>query len=345
MDEKAEHVPFRASKLTLILRDSFIAKNVISKVVMIACISPGSSSADHSVNTLRYAERLKDQTQLSKKYNEINENNIKKYESQNKSNDIKSSIEVKKQVTKDSIAKIQSAKMIKKEEVNKPSVLSKQTKEIKETKDTVQVLNKIANNNQNNPSNIQSNPSNNQKQAIDPKNSQNKIPPKSSNLTKKEETILPKEATKQAIRQPTKEQIQGKDKNRANSIKKVTTNMVANKNNSKEAEKISEQIQIEEIFNNQNKKRVKEDINYMKRTMRGDNKEEFFEFQEKVTSVLEQQEEVFATHMAAIKEDAKLLTLESELISTIQGIGFMDYDVDSYVQKLQHVIKKKLKMY
>lgn len=35
--------------------------------------------------------------------------------------------------------------------------------------------------------------------------------------------------------------------------------------------------------------------------------------------------------MAAIKEDAKLLTQESELISTIQGIGFMDYDVDSYV--------------
>jgi kinesin family protein 2/24 len=83
----------------------------------------------------------------------------------------------------------------------------------------------------------------------------------------------------------------------------------------------------------------------MKRTMRGDNKEEFFAFQEKVTSVLEEQEEVFATHMAAIKEDAKLLTQESELISTIQGIGFMDYDVDSYVDKLETVIKKKLKMY
>jgi len=38
--------------------------------------------------------------------------------------------------------------------------------------------------------------------------------------------------------------------------------------------------------------------------------------------------------MAAIKEDAKLLTQESELISAIQGIGFMDYDVDSYVEKL-----------
>lgn len=49
--------------------------------------------------------------------------------------------------------------------------------------------------------------------------------------------------------------------------------------------------------------------------------------------------------MAAIKEDAKLLTQESELISAIQGIGFMDYDVDSYVEKLEGVIRKKLKMY
>ncbi len=54
MDDKADHVPFRASKLTLILRDSFVTK-AQSKIVMIACISPGSSSADHSLNTLRYA--------------------------------------------------------------------------------------------------------------------------------------------------------------------------------------------------------------------------------------------------------------------------------------------------
>ena len=69
MDDKADHVPFRASKLTLILRDSFHSKNQVSKIVMIACISPGSSSADHSLNTLRYAERLKDQSEMSKKYN------------------------------------------------------------------------------------------------------------------------------------------------------------------------------------------------------------------------------------------------------------------------------------
>lgn len=61
--------------------------------------------------------------------------------------------------------------------------------------------------------------------------------------------------------------------------------------------------------------------------------------------MLEEQEEVFATHMASIKEDAKLLTQESELISAIQGIGFMDYDADSYVDKLETIIKKKMKMY
>jgi kinesin family protein 2/24 len=81
MDDKADHVPFRASKLTLILRDSFLSKNQTSKIVMIACISPGSSSADHSLNTLRYADRLKDQTENNKKYNEIHENNKRNYES------------------------------------------------------------------------------------------------------------------------------------------------------------------------------------------------------------------------------------------------------------------------
>jgi kinesin family protein 2/24 len=71
MGDKADHVPFRASKLTLILRDSFIAKQQYkSKVIMIACISPGSSSADHSINTLRYADRLKDNSEMHKKLNE-----------------------------------------------------------------------------------------------------------------------------------------------------------------------------------------------------------------------------------------------------------------------------------
>jgi len=41
------------------LRDSFMSKGKLSRIVMISCISPGSFNADHTINTLRYAERLK----------------------------------------------------------------------------------------------------------------------------------------------------------------------------------------------------------------------------------------------------------------------------------------------
>jgi kinesin family protein 2/24 len=55
---KAAHVPFRDSKLTHVLRDSFIRKK--SKTCMIATISPGMSSCVYSLNTLRYADRIKE---------------------------------------------------------------------------------------------------------------------------------------------------------------------------------------------------------------------------------------------------------------------------------------------
>lgn len=56
---QGQHVPFRQSKLTLVLRDSFLASDKV-KIIMLACVCPGSSSADHTLNTLRYAERLKE---------------------------------------------------------------------------------------------------------------------------------------------------------------------------------------------------------------------------------------------------------------------------------------------
>ena len=62
LDTKSTHVPFRASKLTMILRDSFISSKDKSRIVMIACVSPGKSSAEHTLNTCRYAIRLKEKT-------------------------------------------------------------------------------------------------------------------------------------------------------------------------------------------------------------------------------------------------------------------------------------------
>ena len=79
LDEKKNgnpdtHVPFRASKLTHVLRDSFISKSDKSRIIMISCVSPSYANANHSINTLRYSDRLKEQTKqhFGGNYNNIN---------------------------------------------------------------------------------------------------------------------------------------------------------------------------------------------------------------------------------------------------------------------------------
>mmetsp|Transcript_8811 Transcript_8811/g.17995 ORF Transcript_8811/g.17995 Transcript_8811/m.17995 type:complete len:542 (-) Transcript_8811:1595-3220(-) len=58
LDGKLAHVPYRASKLTLILKDCFTSS--LARTTMIATVSPGASSSDHTLNTLRYADRIKE---------------------------------------------------------------------------------------------------------------------------------------------------------------------------------------------------------------------------------------------------------------------------------------------
>jgi kinesin family protein 2/24 len=52
------HIPFRGSKLTQVLKESFVGKNCSS--VMVACIAPSMSNCEHTLNTLRYADRVKE---------------------------------------------------------------------------------------------------------------------------------------------------------------------------------------------------------------------------------------------------------------------------------------------
>ena len=57
LDMDSKHTPFRGSKLTLVLRDSFVGN---CKTLMIANISPSSVCSEHTLNTLRYADRVKE---------------------------------------------------------------------------------------------------------------------------------------------------------------------------------------------------------------------------------------------------------------------------------------------
>lgn len=67
LDQQLDHTPFRGSKLTQVLKDSFIGTNC--RTVMIANVNPCSSAVEHSLNTLRYAYRVKELRSTSRAMN------------------------------------------------------------------------------------------------------------------------------------------------------------------------------------------------------------------------------------------------------------------------------------
>ena len=74
------HLPFRGSKLTLVLRDSFIGN---CKTLMISTISPGYRTSEHTLNTLRYAYRLKEIKSMGNIAKNFKNNNFSKSNSNN----------------------------------------------------------------------------------------------------------------------------------------------------------------------------------------------------------------------------------------------------------------------
>ncbi|EAR84592.2 kinesin motor catalytic domain protein (macronuclear) [Tetrahymena thermophila SB210] len=320
MDTGAAHVPFRASKLTLVLRDSFQSKSDKSKIVMIACISPGSSSSDHTVNTLRYADRLKEN----------------------------------KPPVKGGMPRIDAPQLI--DEMPSYNINHNNIKSDNQLNDQPSSQKEQLSNRRNHSSNQMDDAS--PQQQLPPK--QNKtplLPPADKRIAQKieEERIEKEKKLQQQQQQQAQQQQQhhmkrGQSSNLPSANKQTPTNQQQQqqKNNSQNnLSKNSSDDEGEQI--QQVNKGVKDDVRCMKETLKMDKNNkvsnEFFDFHEKVNTILEEQEEIFATHMAAIKEDAKLLTQESELISKVQGTGFIDYDIDLYVKKLETVIKKKLKMY
>lgn len=68
-------------------------------------------------------------------------------------------------------------------------------------------------------------------------------------------------------------------------------------------------------------------------------------FYEKVDKIVDEEEELRNKHLFYLKEAAQLLTEEGELISNVQGIGTVDYDIDEYVNRMERIIQRNLEIY
>ncbi|OMJ71657.1 hypothetical protein SteCoe_30077 [Stentor coeruleus] len=63
LDQDKRHTPFRGSILTQVLKDSFVGR---CRTVMIANVSPSSLNCEHTLNSLRYADRVKELRKVNK---------------------------------------------------------------------------------------------------------------------------------------------------------------------------------------------------------------------------------------------------------------------------------------
>ena len=61
--------------------------------------------------------------------------------------------------------------------------------------------------------------------------------------------------------------------------------------------------------------------------------------------MVEEEEELRTVHLDYLKEAAKLLTEEGNLISNLTGFGNEDYDMDDYVNRMEKIVKRNLEIY
>jgi kinesin family protein 2/24 len=92
-----------------------------------------------------------------------------------------------------------------------------------------------------------------------------------------------------------------------------------------------------------------DDWNYLKKTAKLEGKElndNYIRYHQLTDKLVEDEDDIINTHMNVIKEDAKYLNEEGNLITNIKGVGTEeDFQMDEYVEGLEKIIAGKLKIY
>jgi hypothetical protein len=75
--------------------------------------------------------------------------------------------------------------------------------------------------------------------------------------------------------------------------------------------------------------------------------DDFIKYNEVSDKILDQEEDLITTHMQIIKDDARLLTEEGELITNIKGVNEEDpnFTMEDYTICLDQIINKKISIY
>ena len=68
-------------------------------------------------------------------------------------------------------------------------------------------------------------------------------------------------------------------------------------------------------------------------------------FHEKVDSLLEEEDELRLKHVEYVREAAKLLNQEGELIAKSQGVGAEEQDIEEYINKMESIVTRNLQIY
>ena len=332
------HVPFRASKLTHVLRDSFVSKNDKSKIIMISCINPSYISSNHTINTLRYSDRLKEQTAYMQKQNVKNKNvntNVNKvnnhHQSYNTQNDKKDN---NKNMKRDREKEL--------EEINLNVFNSKDD-----------ILNDINFDDKINLTEDILGFNNDLKLNIDMNNLADELI--NDNFINKKSNINNKKNNKDNNQDQNDEKdINNNDLDEALDMpKKREENAKKNSEEEETNEKDNIDIDIEIKDDGANNKEINEELDdliYLKKKVSKDGKfisDDFIKYHKLTDQIIEDEDDIVATHMDVIKLDAKMLTEEGELITRIKGIENTEenFSMDEYLKKLESIIDKKIDIY
>ena len=360
-----QHVPFRNSKLTLVLRDSFLGKANLCKIIMISCVSPSNHSTNHTINTLRYADRLKEKTSqniglprrkqtVAPKTNIINYNKIiniqkSKYNNNNYNSDDKK------------LEKNPSLKKVIKSSANN-SKINKSNNNIgfsKKVKDKEKEKRDISEGKRKN-ANIEKKINNffDDIDELDEDNMQKlnlKPTPISEPIRKK--TNIPKKKNRFALQKKTKTD---RADNINNTLKNEKKSNIKEKFENNDEELVNNEINEDDFIEPKEEKMLinKENENHkINKNDEEKNGEQFNddviiinkkdsnilgETQSNIPYIIEEQENLISDHMDIIKSEAKLLTEEGNLISKIKGITDENYTMDEYIPKIEEIIEAKL---